>query len=205
VATPKPAAVAQPTAAPKPAAVKVSAAAAPVAAAKVAAKPAAVPAAAKAAPQAPMFPEVELPPDSLVGTTVGDYHIEAKIAATAFAGIYRAHQQKMNRKVRFYALDTRTNPPAEQIEKFKQDAVAKAKVKQPFILSVYEAGEADGVLFYSTEYLPGRTVEQLAESGQKLDGPSTLAILKTVTDAMEYLQKSEIPHSKLSPKSIVLT
>lgn len=164
---------------------------------------ASVPAAAPA--QASIFPEVELPADSLVGATIGDYIIEAKIGQTSLSGIYRAVQKKMNRKVRFYALDTKNNPPETQIEKFRLDAVAKAKVKQAFIFSVFEAGEADGVLFYSTEYLPGRTLEQLAESGQKLDGTTALAVLKVATDALQYLEKNNIPHNVVTGKSVVLT
>jgi formylglycine-generating enzyme required for sulfatase activity/DNA-binding NarL/FixJ family response regulator len=206
VAAPKAAPVAQPTPAPvKATAPKAAAPAAKASPAKAVAPAAAVRAGAAPAPAAPAMVDTELPPDELVGTTLGDYFLEAKIGTTAVSSIYRAVQQKMNRKVRLYVFDRQRHPDPAAAEAFMADAGYKARVQHSYILSVYEAGESEGKLFYSSEYLAASTLEQNLAKGQLLNGRLAYMALKTTTEALVDLARQEIRHLPLSARSILIT
>lgn len=209
-ATPRPAA-ATPTA--KPAAVVASASATPKAASaapKVAAKAAAPAVAAKASRPAPaavvkdLSGEAELPPDELVGTTLKNYQIEAKIGQSSQGGVYRANQVNMGRQVRFYALDReRAQDPAE-IQRFISNASVKANVSHPYIFAVYEAGESDGIYFYSCEYVPCRSLRQLKEQGVQLDEVTALQALKVAAEVLAYFSRENIPHELINENGILI-
>ena len=205
VASPAPAASAQAavpaaTAGPRPVAKPVVAQAAPV-------RPVPRPAVARPGPvaaAAPAGPEIELPPDELVGTTLGSYRIEAKIGNSSQGGIYRAIQTNMGRHVRFYTLDRiRSQDPAE-IQQFIANASVKANVSHPSIFAVYEAGESAGIYFYSCEYIPCRSLGQLREAGLSLDENTALQVMKVVSDVMGYFAREKITHNLISENAILL-
>ncbi|MFZ0709749.1 MAG: SUMF1/EgtB/PvdO family nonheme iron enzyme, partial [Terrimicrobiaceae bacterium] len=179
----------------------------PTAIAGPAAKPAAgSPKAASPSEKAPGQPgwEMELPPDELVGSAVGDYHIEARIEQGAQGPIYRAVQTNMGRKVRLYTLDkTHAREPLE-IERFMSDASVKANVRHPYILAVYEAGETNGVSFYSCEYVPCRSLQWLREAGISSDERTALQAMKVAAEVLAYFSRENITHNLLSENSVLI-
>jgi formylglycine-generating enzyme required for sulfatase activity/DNA-binding NarL/FixJ family response regulator len=179
--------------------------AAPKAAVAKGAVPAAARPAAAAAPQAAgVSSEMEMAPGELVGTTIGDYYVEAKIGEGSQGGIYRATQAKMRRQVRFYALDrSRAQDPAE-IQRFIANASMKANVSHPSIFAVYEAGESNGIYFYSCEYVPCRSLRQLREAGQLLDENTALQAMKVASEVLGYFAQQNVTHNIISENSILI-
>nr|HRJ72945.1 SUMF1/EgtB/PvdO family nonheme iron enzyme [Terrimicrobiaceae bacterium] len=154
---------------------------------------------------APAVAEVELPPDQLVGTVLGNYQIEARIGQGSQGGIYRATQTNMGRHVRFYALDRdRAKDPAE-IQRFIANASVKANVSHPYLFAVYEAGERDGIYFYSCEYVPCSSLSQLKESGRFLDETTALSAMKVASEVLGYFAKNNITHDLITANGILLT
>jgi formylglycine-generating enzyme required for sulfatase activity/CheY-like chemotaxis protein len=215
-ATPAPVVVGRPTAVAAPvakAAAPTPASATPVAKPAVAKpavavstpKPAAPSAAApKTAPSIPQGPpEIELPPDALVGKTLGSYVIEAKVGETATGGIYRATQTSMSRSVRLYVLSNELCADPDAVKKFVANASAKANVKLPTMLTVYEAGQDQGVYFYSCEYFRAPTLQQLLDQGESLSEKAAFQILKTVSSGLADLAKNNILHQPLTPNGIL--
>jgi len=141
----------------------------------------------------------------MVGRMLGNYQIEAKIGEGPQGGIYRALQTNMDRKVRFYTYVPAKDSGPEAGESFVSDASVKASVRQPFILSVYEAGESEGIRFYSSEYIPARTLAQMLEKGQFLDGRMAFSVLKTAFEALEHLSSSQIKHNLVTAKTILIS
>jgi formylglycine-generating enzyme required for sulfatase activity/DNA-binding NarL/FixJ family response regulator len=180
----------------------------PKAAPRAAAVPQAAPKA--AVPKAAAVPapgpssEMEMAADDLVGTTIGDYLIEAKIGEGSQGGIYRAMQAKMRRQVRFYTLDrARAQDPAE-IQRFIANASVKANVAHPSIFAVYEAGESQGVYFYSCEYVPCRSLRQLREAGQFLDETTALHAMKVASEVLGYFAQQNVTHNIISENAILI-
>jgi len=173
-----------------------------VAAPKVAA--AAPKAVAAGAKPAAAVREHALPPDELVGTTVGNYAIEAKIDENANGGIYRAVQTNMARKVRFYSLSAANAADPARIKRFLSNASVKANVKHPSVLAVFEAGEGNGTYFYACEFVPSRSLEEIAAAGGKIEPGTALAVLERTADVMAYFGREKIQHNRLKPSLVLL-
>ena len=148
--------------------------------------------------------EIELPPDHLVGQTVANYRVEACIGRGPLGPIYRARQTNIERLVRFYVLDASLAADPNAINRFLSNASAKAKATNPVIVAVYEAGESEGVYFYSCEYIPCRSVGQLRESGGTLDETTALAVLKAAAEALDYFAREKIDHDLLTENALLI-
>ncbi|HEY5707050.1 MAG TPA: SUMF1/EgtB/PvdO family nonheme iron enzyme [Terrimicrobiaceae bacterium] len=148
--------------------------------------------------------EMELPPDELIGSTIGNYRVEAKIERGLQGPIYRAMQTNMGRQVRLYTLDRKLAQDPVEIERFMSNASVKANVRHPYIFAVYEAGESDGIYFYSCEYFPCRSLQRLREAGVSLDERTALQAMKVAAEVMDYFAHENVTHNLLSASSVLV-
>ena len=118
--------------------------------------------------------------------------------------IYRARQTNIDRNVRFYVLDPSLRADRNAVERFNSNASAKAKANNPVVISVYEAGEEQGVCYYSCEYIPCRSIGQLRESGGRLDEPTGLAAIKASAEALDFFAREKVEHDLITANSILI-
>ena len=93
------------------------------------------------------------------------------------------------------------NTPQAQ-KRFIALAQVKAAVKHPSILSVFEAGQEGGRVYYTYEYAESTQLAEMKASGKTLDDRMALRILKVVVEGLAYLQKNNIPHAALEARHI---
>lgn len=143
--------------------------------------------------------------ESLIGQTFGAYRILNQLGTGRWGAVYAAVQISINRPVGLKILaSARQEDPATKA-RFIADARAKANVQHPSILAVYEAGEADGRIFYAHEYVDGQNLAELQASGEKIDEPTVLKVLRTVSEGLAYLHTNTIPHTPLEALNVFLS
>lgn len=183
-----PKAVAQPVPVPRATAVpKATAVPQPVAAPKAAAVPAT--AAVSTGP-------------SIIGHTIGAYQVLSLIGQGHWGNVYAAVQTAINRPVALKILDASRASDESAKARFISDARAKAHVQHPAIVAVYEAGEAEGHVFYTHEFIEGRNLAEIHHSGDRIDEQTGLKVLKVAAEGLSYLHANHIPHSPPQPGSI---
>ncbi len=141
----------------------------------------------------------------LIGKTIGDYAIDQKLGEGEWGSVYLAEQLTISRPVALKILrdDLHLNP--EAVQKFIADSSAKANVQHPAIVSVYEAGEANGVYFYTREYVDGTTLADLSAAGTEIDQQLALKVIRTVSEALSYLNHTKTPHTPVTATNIFIT
>jgi len=127
-------------------------------------------------------------PDNLIGQTLGAYRIEAQIGTGRWGAIYRAAQQSMNRTV---ALQTMTGDVAQ----FQEAMQAVAQISHNNIVTMYEAGNVNGIHFCAMEFLDGLPVVEFLRPGDKLDEQRLLQTIVGTARALNYLWQKNIPHA----------
>jgi formylglycine-generating enzyme required for sulfatase activity len=145
-----------------------------------------------------------MPPDELVGTTLGNYTIEAKLEERDSKTLYRAKQTNVDRQVILFVLNSQAAQDAEVVARFKADAKAKARVSNVMVSSVYEGGEANGTHFYSCEFVASPTLAQLQERGTTIDLKTALQTMKVIADVSEFFAKEKISHLDWTPNHILI-
>jgi formylglycine-generating enzyme required for sulfatase activity len=167
--------------------------------AQASAKPAAQP-----APQTSYPVPQDLPPDELVGTTIDNYEIQARMAVRSFETLYRARQTNVDRLVVLRLLNSEQSKDPAAEARFKADIRAKARVSHTLVVAVYEGGVAHGLPYYSSEYVGAPTLALLRENGVSIDGLTALHIIKMVADVLDCFIRHHIEHNPLEAQSILL-
>ena len=157
------------------------------------------------APAAPSFGSADIENNEMVNTKIGNYTIIWKIGEDEWGSVYVANQNNMARPVAIKVLSeaiAQKDPEAKK--RFLGVAQAKAAVKHPSIISVYEAGDANGYTYYTYEYIDGQHLAELKAKGETLDDKMALRTIKVVVEGLAYLSKNHIAHAALEARRIFI-
>ncbi len=148
--------------------------------------------------------ESEKQDDEIIGKRIGDYEIIRKLGSGEHGDVFEARQLSMNRLVAMKILWRSLYSSPETVQAFIADASAKAQVQHKNILTVYEAGEAEGHYFYTREYVEGTSLADYVAHGQALDDTAALELIKVAAEALLYLNHNKIPHDSLTATRIYI-
>ena len=138
---------------------------------------------------------------------IGRYEIETELGRGAMGVVYLARDPQLHRRV---AIKTFTNPEGlsrgqrkEFRERFVREARAAARLTHPGVVTVYDVGEEGGVPFFTMEYVPGSTLEQLVRSGP-IDAALACSIADRVVQALGAAHEAGIVHRDVKPANILV-
>jgi eukaryotic-like serine/threonine-protein kinase len=134
---------------------------------------------------------------------LGDYELLEEIGRGGMGVVYRARQLSLGREVAIkMILRDRLASDLER-QRFFAEARATAQLQHPGIVPVYDVGEIDGRPYFAMQYLKGRTLLELINSGS-LDERQSVAYLQAVTLAVQFAHESGILHRDIKPSNILI-
>src|SRR5687768_3569745 len=89
------------------------------------------------------------------GTVIGRYRIDEFIGAGGMGEVYAATDTSLNRRVALKLLPGENHADPARRERFLREPRAASALNHPAVVSVYDAGVADGQLFIAMELLDG--------------------------------------------------
>ncbi len=136
-----------------------------------------------------------------LGTRLGSYEIEGRIAAGGIGVVYRALDTTLQRPV---AIKTLAWSAPDARESILREARAASALNHPRICTIYEVGDHDGIPFIAMEYLDGRPLRDVIPS----DGlPSELLVRYgiQVAEAVEHAHRHGIIHRDLKSANVMIS
>ena len=137
-------------------------------------------------------------------TRLADYQLEERIGAGGMAVVFRARDERLERRVALKVLAPALAGDEAFRQRFIRESRAAAAVDDPHIIPVFEAGEADGVLFLAMRYVPGGDVRTLVRRTGPLSPTHALAIISPVASALDAAHGAGLVHRDVKLANILL-
>ncbi len=131
------------------------------------------------------------------------YRLERELGAGGMATVYLAQDVRHDRKVALKVL----RPELSAIlgaERFLAEIKTTANLQHPHILSLFDSGEAEGLVFYVMPYVEGESLRDRLAREHQLPIDDALRIAREVGDALHYAHGHGVIHRDIKPENILL-
>jgi len=139
-----------------------------------------------------------------VGTRVAGYLLEEQIGRGGMAVVYRARDERLDRRVALKLLAPALAADTAFRARFIRESRAAAAVDHPNIIPVYDAGDAGGSLFIAMRYVHGGDARSLLRQAGPLPAGRVWAIVTQVAAALDAAHARGLIHRDVKPANILL-
>jgi serine/threonine-protein kinase len=138
-----------------------------------------------------------------IGSVVAGCRIEAFLGRGGMSDVYLAEHERLGRKVALKLLLPALSAEPEFRIRFESESRSAAEIDHRNIVPIYDAGEADGVLYMAMRYVDGGDLR-----GQIARGPlgvgRTLFILEQAAAGLDAAHRHGIVHRDVKPANILI-
>ena len=144
--------------------------------------------------------------ENLIGKTLGNrYEILELLGSGGMAMVYKARCSLLNRYVAVKVLRDSLKGDEAIVKNFKKEAQASASISHPNIVSVYDVGEEDGILYMVMEYVDGITLKEYIKKNAPLAWQEACGFAIQICQALTEAHKNGIVHRDIKPQNIMMT
>jgi serine/threonine-protein kinase len=136
------------------------------------------------------------------GTQLDFYRIEAPIARSGMASIFRATDTRDGRIVALKIPHPDMEADPILFDRFQREAGIGEKLHHPAIMRVY-GGEKRSRVYMVMEWCEGRLLRKILDEG-RIPQERALRIAAAVLDALNYIHNNGVVHRDLKPENIMV-
>lgn len=129
------------------------------------------------------------------------YDVKRTIGRGGMATVYLAIQQSLDREIVLKTLNTTRDESGDFFERFLKEGRIIASLRHPYIVTIFDIGSADDLLYISMEYVDGGDLRAKLEN--PLAPVRSLDLLDKIGQALAYAHKKGIVHRDVKPANIL--
>jgi WD40 repeat protein len=135
-------------------------------------------------------------------SAVGRFELIAELGSGAFGTVWKAMDPTLRRPV---ALKIPRGGAIESAdaERFFREARAAAQIRHPNIVAVHEVGSDAGLIYIVSDYVDGRTLQDVLE-GHSLPFRESAKIVAKIANALHHAHEAGVIHRDLKPSNIMI-
>jgi len=137
----------------------------------------------------------------MIGQTISNYKITAKLGAGGMGEVFLAEDSKLDRKVALKFLPPQMSAQPDAKARFLQEARAASALNHPNVCTIYDIQEHDGQMFIVMEYVDGST---LRDRAQPFTLKQVIEIGIQVADGLAAAHEKGIVHRDIKTENIMV-
>ena len=155
--------------------------------------------------QADEVPPAPLASDLRAGTELAGHRLTRLIGRGGMGVVYLAEQLALQRPAALKLLAGEFALDPTYRSRFIREARDAAALEHAGIVAVYDAGEAEGLLYIAMRYVEGRDLGDVVAQDGPLDPQRTLVIAEQVGSALDFAHQRGVVHRDVKPSNILLS
>lgn len=145
-----------------------------------------------------------LPADLPQGTEVAGYRIDGVLGRGGMGVVYRAEHVHLGRRVALKLLAPGLAVDRSFRERFVRESRLAASLDHPNVVTVFDAGEADNVLYIAMQYVDGIDLGARLREEDTVAPAEAVAVAEQVGSALDAAHAAGLVHRDVKPANILL-
>jgi len=142
---------------------------------------------------------------SIAGRRLGHFELIEAIGAGGMAAVLKARDTELGRIVALKILPPESALDPENVNRFKQEARAAAKLDHDNVARVYFCGEDQGLHFIAFEFVEGITLRQAIDWRGPVSSADCVRYMIQVAAGLAHAAERGVVHRDIKPSNILIT
>src|SRR6266508_3584712 len=152
-----------------------------------------------------MTASADRPLPARLAEALGDaYTIEGEIGRGGMGVVYRARDERLQRRVAIKVLPPELAFQRDIRERFTREAQTAARLSHPHIVPIHSVGEGAGLVYFVMGYVDGESVAARIKRRGQLPADEVRRIMKETADALSAAHAVSVIHRDIKPDNILL-
>jgi serine/threonine-protein kinase len=132
------------------------------------------------------------------------YTIEGEIGRGGMGVVYRARDERLQRRVAIKVLPPEFAFQQDIRERFTREAQTAARLSHPHIVPIHSVGEGEGLVYFVMGYVDGESVAARIRRRGRLPSEEARRIMMETADALSAAHALSVIHRDIKPDNILL-
>jgi eukaryotic-like serine/threonine-protein kinase len=142
---------------------------------------------------------------TVIGTLLNDrFRLDEKIGSGGMSTVYRAFDPMLERWVAIKLMHRDISDDPDQLERFRREARAVARLSHPHVVTVIDFGEDDGTPYIVLEYVEGETLKERIRRLGRLPVAEAVAYAIEVGRALTCAHSAHLVHRDVKPQNVLI-
>ena len=142
--------------------------------------------------------------DLIPGAEFAD-HLILEIAGRGGMGVvYQAVHQPLSRQVALKLMSAELSADAEFRARFQQECRAAASIRHPHVVPIYHAGEEQGRLYVTMQYVEGADLGRVLALEERLEPRRAVALVADLAEGIDAAHALGIVHRDVKPANVLI-
>jgi serine/threonine protein kinase len=137
---------------------------------------------------------------------IGRYQISGELGKGAMGVVYKATDPTIGRTValKTMRMDIHGEQHDDILRRFQNEARAAGLLSHPNIVTIYDAGESDGIFYIAMEYIEGESLAGLLAKKRSLSAQEVVELGNQMCAGLQYAHSKKVVHRDIKPANIML-
>jgi serine/threonine protein kinase len=138
------------------------------------------------------------------GAEFAGFRIERALGHGGMGIVYLAREVRLDRDVALKVIRTELAEDERFRARFREETRTAASIEHPRVVTVFGAGERDGLLFVSMRYVPGRDLGRLISARGGLSPYDAASLIAEVADGLDAVHAAGLVHRDVKPANVLV-
>ena len=141
----------------------------------------------------------------MIGTLLNErFRLEEKIGSGGMSTVYRAWDPTLERWVAIKLMHRDISEEPDQLERFRREARAVARLSHPHVVTVIDFGEDEGTPYIVLEYVEGETLKDRIKRMGRLPVAEAVAYGIEIGRALTCAHTAHLVHRDVKPQNVLI-
>ena len=140
----------------------------------------------------------------MVEVVFGRYRLMSVLGEGGMGKVYRAHDTMMDRDVAIKVLPPELAAEPGYEQRFRREAQIVARLTEPHIITIYEAGEIEGQLYLAMPIIEGVDLHGLLQRDGPMSPQRAVGIIEQLASALDAAHAVGLVHRDIKPSNVLV-
>jgi tRNA A-37 threonylcarbamoyl transferase component Bud32/CheY-like chemotaxis protein len=142
--------------------------------------------------------------DPRIGQVIAGYRIEERVGRGGMGVVYRAEHLNLRRRAAIKIIAPDLAESEGFRERFTREARIAAALQHPNIVTVYDAGEVEGILYLAMQYIEGNDLAAMLRKDGRLRPYRAIDVIRQVASALDAAHAQGLIHRDVKPANVLI-